>query len=212
MATTRNLAPPGASGSGLTMSISYWEKGHADVIDVISYFGFVGLTSKILVWNHQSFKLNLYIASMRLPDPAPHSLHFGFPSLYFLLSISQPRNQPTFVLLVSILWACPLVSGEGELGSTARAFLRRIRGLVKNALILSFKTTRLLLPPASIELSSCLHNSSALLEKGASYQFLSEGIGLKLLEWAFFHAEGALSGIEFHIDCPELAKGFLDVY
>nr|GEV83579.1 zinc finger, CCHC-type [Tanacetum cinerariifolium] len=36
MATIRNLVPPGAIGSGLTISIPYCEKGHADIIDVIS--------------------------------------------------------------------------------------------------------------------------------------------------------------------------------
>nr|GEU99143.1 hypothetical protein [Tanacetum cinerariifolium] len=41
-------------------------------------------------------------------------------------------------------------------------------------------TIGLLLPPASIELPSCLHNSSALLENGVSNRFLSKGIGLKL--------------------------------
>ncbi|GKB27467.1 putative ribonuclease H-like domain-containing protein [Tanacetum coccineum] len=67
---------------------------------------------------------------------------------------------------------------------------------------------RLLLPPAFIELSSCLNNSLALSEKRVSYRFLSKGIGLKLLEWAFFHAKGAQSGIEFHIDCLELVEEF----
>ncbi|GKF19033.1 hypothetical protein Tco_0067671, partial [Tanacetum coccineum] len=43
MATTRNLAPPGAIGNGPTMSISYCEKGHADIMDAISCFGFLGI-------------------------------------------------------------------------------------------------------------------------------------------------------------------------
>ncbi|GJX99659.1 hypothetical protein Tco_0356678, partial [Tanacetum coccineum] len=47
MATTRNLASLRAVGSGPTMSIPHWEKGHAEVIDVISYFGFLGPTYRI---------------------------------------------------------------------------------------------------------------------------------------------------------------------
>ncbi|GKA76002.1 hypothetical protein Tco_0782380 [Tanacetum coccineum] len=43
MATTRNLAPPGAIRIGPTMSIPHYEKGHADIMDVISCFGFLGI-------------------------------------------------------------------------------------------------------------------------------------------------------------------------
>ncbi|GJU76869.1 hypothetical protein Tco_1273939 [Tanacetum coccineum] len=42
MATTKNLAPPGAIGKGPTISISHCEKGQADMMDVISCFGFLG--------------------------------------------------------------------------------------------------------------------------------------------------------------------------
>ncbi|GKE17289.1 hypothetical protein Tco_1424866, partial [Tanacetum coccineum] len=43
MATTRNLAPPGDIGNGPTMLIPHCEKGHADIMDVISYFSFLGI-------------------------------------------------------------------------------------------------------------------------------------------------------------------------
>nr|GEX06341.1 hypothetical protein [Tanacetum cinerariifolium] len=43
MATTRNLAPPGAIRNGPTMSIPHCKKGHADIMDVISYFGFLAI-------------------------------------------------------------------------------------------------------------------------------------------------------------------------
>nr|GFC67333.1 hypothetical protein [Tanacetum cinerariifolium] len=43
MAMTENIAPPDAIGSGPTMSIPYWEKGHAELIGVISCFNFLGM-------------------------------------------------------------------------------------------------------------------------------------------------------------------------
>ncbi|GKF46331.1 hypothetical protein Tco_0136133, partial [Tanacetum coccineum] len=43
MATTENLDPPGAGGNGPTISISHWEKGHADVMGVNFCFGFLAL-------------------------------------------------------------------------------------------------------------------------------------------------------------------------
>nr|GEY03226.1 reverse transcriptase domain-containing protein [Tanacetum cinerariifolium] len=47
MATTRNVAPPGAIGSGLTISIHHCKKGHTDVIDVIYCFGFLDPTRSV---------------------------------------------------------------------------------------------------------------------------------------------------------------------
>ncbi|GKD96572.1 hypothetical protein Tco_1380469 [Tanacetum coccineum] len=46
MATTKNLAPPGAVGRGPTMLIPHCEKGQADMMDVISCFSFLESSKK----------------------------------------------------------------------------------------------------------------------------------------------------------------------
>nr|GEV35993.1 hypothetical protein [Tanacetum cinerariifolium] len=55
MATTRNHAPPGAIDNGPAMLTPYWKKGHAKVIGVISFVGFLA--------NSASYSASLLVVS-----------------------------------------------------------------------------------------------------------------------------------------------------